>query len=286
MRKLLSIALCLPLTACIIGEDTGGSGGDDVGNPGPGPGPGPSDGSITGLISADTTWNGTVLIGYDRATTQIEPGVTVTVAAGTILKFKEGSGLVVKGTLRLQGTSAQKVQLQPVADNAYRIFLEGAPTAGKLEMTYAVMTRGNIQTSAGSTTTITDSKMYRAGGDLLVMNGGSVTMTYSQIGPGPGEIEATHCNIHTGGDGNSINITKSNINGAPYGLMLYGGQNAIFTDNNWYDNGDADIATQPGVSADISRSWFDGVKPVAGSGATLTANNLSNTRLTDAGVRP
>jgi len=285
MRKLLSIALCLPLAACIIGEDTGGgSAGDD--QPGPGPGPGPSDGSITGLIDQDTTWSGTVLIGYDRSTTQIEPGVTVTVAPGTVLRFKESSGLVVKGTLRIQGTSAQKVRLEPVADNAYRIFLESAPTAGKLEMTYAVMTRGNIQTSAGSTTTITDSKMYRAGGDLLVMNGGSVTMSYSQIGPAPGEVEATHCNIHTGGDGNSINITHSNLNGAPYGLMLYGGQNAIFTDNNWYDNSDADISTQPGVSADISRSWFDGLKPVAGTSATLTANNLSNTRLTDAGVRP
>jgi hypothetical protein len=288
MRNLLSIALCLPLAACVIGDENIGSEGDDPGgsNTGGSNTGGSNDGSITGLIAQDTTWSGTVLIGISGATTRIEPGVTVTVSPGTILRFKPSAGLDIQGTLRIQGTSASKVQLEPLADSSYALILNGAPSAGKLEMAYAVMKGGNIQTSAGSTMTVTDSKMWNAPGDLLIMNGGTVNMSYSQIGPDPGIASATHCNIHTNGSANTISITRSNINGAPYGLMLYGGQNAILTNNNWYDNSSSDVDTQPSVSADVSGSWFDGAQPVAGSGATLTANNLSATKLTTAGVRP
>ncbi|HWO18368.1 MAG TPA: hypothetical protein VNO30_06315 [Kofleriaceae bacterium] len=291
MRNLLSIALCLPLAACIIGEEngSGGGGGDDTGDGGGGGGGGGSvnDGSLTGVIAADTTWTGTVLIGIDRqTTTRIDAGVTITVAPGTIIKFKEGlgAGLDIRGTLKFQGTSASKVQLGPNVDgNTYSLIVG---STGKLDLTYAVMTRGSIQTNPGSTTTITDTLMSRAGGDLLIMNGGSVTMLHSQIGVPPGQTDTTHCNIHTSGDANTINITKSNINASPYGLMLYGGQNAIFRNNNWYDN-EIDIHTQPGVSGDVTGSWFDGTAPVAGNGATLTGTNaLSATKIADAGVRP
>jgi hypothetical protein len=286
MRKLLSIALCLPLAACVIGEDTPGGGSDDQQGSNTGSNNGSNDGSITGLISQDTTWSGTVLIGYaNNVTTRIDSGVTVTVSPGTIIQFKPGASLDIKGTLRAQGTAAQKIQIGPASDNAFGLILGAAPTAGKLELTYVEMSRGNIQTNAGSTATIVDTQMYKAAGDLLIMNGGTITMSYSQIGPKTGQTDTTHCNIHTSGDANTISITHSNLNGSPYGLMLYGGQNAIFTNNNWYDN-TTDVDTQPGVSADISGSWFDGAKPVAGSGATLTENNLSNARLTDAGVRP
>jgi len=283
MRKLLSIALCLPLAACTIGEDDPGSGGDDQG-PGGTVTP-PPDGSLVGLISQDTTWSGTVLIGIaNQSATRIDSGVTVTVSPGTVIKFKSGASLDIKGTLRVQGTKDQKVTIGPSADNAFALVLGAAPTAGTLDLSYVVMTRGNIQTNAGSKATIVDTKMYKSAGDLLIMNGGTVNMTYSQIGPAPGETETTHCNIHTGGDANTISITHSNINGAPYGLMLYGGLNADFKLNNWYDN-TTDVDTQPGVSGDVSGSWFDGAPPTAGSSATLTANNLATGKLTDAGVR-
>lgn len=284
MRKLLSIALCLPLAACVIGDENPGTGGDDDPGNGSNGGNNNGDGAITGLIAADASWSGTVLIGYDRSTTRIEPGVTVTAAPGTIIKFKSGAGLDIRGTLRLQGTKAETVRVQPATgDNAFSLMLGAAPTAGKLEMTYVVMDRGAIQTNAGSTATITDSKMYRAAGDLLIMNGGTVNMTYSQIGPDPGQTDTTHCQIHTGGAAN-ITITRSNINGAPYGMMFYGGQNAVLTNNNWYTN-EIDLSTEPGVTGDVSGSWFDGNAPVAGGGATITAANLSAAKLTDAGVR-
>jgi hypothetical protein len=284
MRNLLSIALCLPLAACVIGEENGGStgGGDDDTQGGTN---NPNDGSITGLISQDTTWSGEVLIGYDRATTRIEPNVTVTVSPGTVIKFKEGASLDIKGKFLVQGTSAQKVRIEAAGQNGYALLLSGAPATGTLELTYAVMTRGAIQTNPGSTTKITDTKMYRASGDLLVLSGGTITMDYSQIGPAPGETESTHCNIHTSGNANTISIRHSDINGAPFGMMLYGGLNTIFTDNNWYSNM-KDIATDgTNVSADITGSWFAGGAPTSGNGATYTGVAAA-AKITGTGVRP
>lgn len=255
------------------------------------------DGALTGLITQDATWSGTVLIGIDRsATTRIEPGVTITVAPGTVIKFKAGvgAGLDIRGSLKVQGTKAEKVTFE-AADgmSSYRLNLGADPTPGTLELNYAVLTRGIIQTQAGSTATITDTKMYKAAGDLLIMSGGTVNMTYSQIGPDPGEDDTTHCQIHTGGAA-VINITRSNINSGPvggprvndtYGMMFYGGQNAILTNNNWFTNV-TQIATQPGVSGDLTGSWFDLNPPMGGGGATLNGlDALSGTQILDAGVR-
>lgn len=274
MRKLLSVALCLPLAACIIGEE---------GQPAPDEDPGPSsDGTLGGLITADATWAGTVRIKGFTAT--IEPNVTVTVAPGTTIQFIGGANLTIKGTLKIQGTSASKIFLQ-AEDMRYFGGLKVAST-GALEMAYAVMKGGSVVTNgAGATATITDTKLFDTSGDLLIMTGGKVTMSYSQIGGDPEEIDGTHCNIHTGGDANTIEITRSNIKGVPFGMMLYGGQNAVLTNNNWFENA-IDIETNPGVTGDVSGSWFDEAPPVAGAGATLTANTLAADRLIDAGIRP
>jgi hypothetical protein len=286
MRNLLSFALCLPLAACVIGTNDTGSTADDDGTT---QDPPPSD-AITGLITKDATWTGRVQIASsNNATTRIEPGVTITVAPGAELIFIGSAGLEIQGTLKIAGTKAEKVQLHSSTGNGFAgLIVAGAPKAGTLDMTYAVMNGGPINTAAGSTSTITDSKMWGVpGGDLLIMNGGTLTMMYSQIGADVAVdgADRTHCNIHTGGNANTISITKSNINSVPYGMMLYGGQNAILTDNNWYDNTTEDVHTQAGVTGDLSRSWFDGLPPVAVSGATLTLGNLATTKLTDAGVR-
>ncbi|HLL21718.1 MAG TPA: hypothetical protein VK427_06290, partial [Kofleriaceae bacterium] len=99
------------------------------------------------------------------------------------------------------------------------------------------------------------------------------------------ETDSTHCNLHINA-ASSITVTNSNINGAPYGLMFYGGVNANFQTNNWYGASDTDVATQAGVSGNFSGGWFEKGAPVAGPGATLTANNLSPTKLTAVGPRP
>jgi hypothetical protein len=280
MRNLLVLTLALPLVACTVGDDPGPSGGDDVPGDehGTGDGDGGGDGTgegISGNITADTTWTGTVRI---KGATTIAAGVTVTVDPGTTLNFANTTRIQVDGTLAIAGTAAAKVNLQAEAGATY---YGGFTVNGTLDMAYAVFKGGAISMNTGAMVTITDSKMWGAGGDYVIMNGGTLDMSYSQVGADPGVTDTTHCNLHF--NAGTISVTRSNINGAPYGLMFYGGTGAIFTNNNWFDN-PKDIDATAGVSGDFSGSWFDKGQPATG-GADLTFNNLAPARLTDAGPR-
>ena len=215
--------------------------------------------------------------------------MVVTVDPGTVLNFRSSANLSIKGTLDVLGTKAAPVIIQPdAAAPTPATFFGGFSVAGTLNLTYAVQHGGPIVTTAGSTATITDSKMFGVSGDFLIMNGGTVNMTYSQLGADLGSPDTTHCNMHFGGNGNTITITNNNIIGTSYGLMFYGGQLANFQNNNWDETATAAadwIDSQPGVSGDFSGGFFSGGVPIAKTGATFTVSNPSATRLTDAGVR-
>ncbi|MDQ3370144.1 MAG: hypothetical protein M3680_32400 [Myxococcota bacterium] len=279
MRNLLVLSLALTLGGCTVGLDAVGGGeemtGDehDTGEDEPAPGTGEG---IGGAITADTTWSGTVRI---KGVTTIAPGVTVTIAPGTTVNFANSTRIQVDGTLAIDGTAAAKVNLQAEAGATY---YSGFLINGTLTMAYTVFKGGAMTINASSNVTISDSKMWGAGGDYVIMNGGTFSMTYSQIGADPGVPDTTHCNLHL--NGGTISVTRSNINGAPYGLMLYGGNNAVFTNNNWFDN-PKDVETSPGVSGDFSGSYFQKGPPAAVGGATLTYTNLAPAKLTDAGPR-
>jgi hypothetical protein len=280
MKKLLLLALSLPLVACVVGESgQTPPGGDDDDNPPVDP-PGEEN-----HITANTTFTGTQAI---TATTTIDAGVTVTVDPGTTIEFASGTSLIVNGTLTVGGTQASKVIIKGAGTGLFTAIQVG--TGGTLSMTYAEQTGGGIRTSAGSTTTITDTLMYGVSGDFLIMNGGSVTMSFSQLGAPAGTPDITHCNMHFGGNGNQINITNSNIVGQPYGLMFYGGTGAVFTNNNWTCGpagcaAHIDVDSQPGVIGDFSNGFFEKGPPVAAAGATITANNLALALIPGIGVR-
>lgn len=283
MRTALLLALLLP--ACVVGSDGVTPPGDDDTNPDPDPDPDPN-GGISGNITAPRTLSGTVK--FTGATT-IDPGVIVTVEAGTILNFGSASNLSIKGTLDVLGTKAAPVTIQPdPTATTPATFFGGFSVSGTLNLSYAVQHGGAIVTNAGGTATITDTKMFGVSGDFLIMNGGTVNMTYSQLGTDAGVTDTTHCNMHFGGTGNTINITNNNIRGTSYGLMFYGGTLANFQNNNWEEGATAAadwIDSQPGVSGDFSGGYFAAGVPTAKSGATFTINNPSPTPLVDAGIR-
>ena len=184
MRKALLLAVLLLMPACVVGSDgqTPPAGDDD---PGPGPDPDPS-GGISGNITSATTFSGTVKF---TGPTTIDPGIIVTVTAGTSLDFGNASNLTIKGTLDIQGTKAAPVTVQPdAAATPPATFFGGISvgTGGTLTMSYGVQHGGSIVTNPSSTTTITDSKMFGVSGDFLIMNGGTVNVTYSQLGADAG----------------------------------------------------------------------------------------------------
>ncbi|MGE0868923.1 MAG: right-handed parallel beta-helix repeat-containing protein [Kofleriaceae bacterium] len=290
MMRLLPAVLCLPLVACVVGDaGTGPTGDDDDqtqdpgGNNGEHPDP-PLDppAGDPARISTDTTWSGTVAV--DVITT-IDAGVTLTVSPGTTINMKSGTQIKVEGIMDVQGTSAEKVTIAatvPTQPHAGISVLSG----GQLTLSYVVQSGGGIHTTSGATATIRDSTFSNPGGpssrgDFLVMGGGTLDMQYSEIGLSAGD--GTHCNLHFGGQNNTITIMNSTIRGVPYGLMLYGGQNANLSNNNW-DN-PIDIDTQPGVSANIEGSYFKRGAPTAQGGAQFTGIP-SETERTDALPRP
>jgi len=279
MNKALAAALSLPLIACVVG-DSGSTTGDPGGNPGGGsdmgsdPGGNPGGGTgISGHITSDTTWSDTVTI---SGNVTIDAGVTVTVAPGAIVKVSGTAGINVAGTLNVAGTAASHATIQPdTGTNFQAISVSGTVTA-----TFASINGAEIQLSGG-TLTASDSKMWGAPGDLLVMNGGTINVTYSNIGDATSDT--THCNMHFGGTApNNITIEHNNITSRPYGLMFYSGSNADFKNNNWTNMIDIEPGVS-GVTGDASGSYFAKGQPAGTTG--ITFGTLSTAALTDAGPR-
>lgn len=79
--------------------------------------------SVSGTISADTTWSGVVVV---RGPVTVATGVTLTVQAGTTVKFMDGAGLYgpeagrldLNGTLRVLGTALRPVVFTSLADDS------------------------------------------------------------------------------------------------------------------------------------------------------------------------
>jgi len=272
MHKLLALGLSLPLLACVIGSgtdtadpDQGGGGGGGDGTGGGGGTGGGSGSNSADHITAATTWTGTMDV--TKAIT-VDPNVTLTIAAGTTVKFGTAGSIVVKGTVDAQGSKTQVVTLAPSAAGG---FYPGftVSTGGVLKMSYVVQTGAEIYV-AGGALNVVNTRMSNASHDLLVVDSGSVDMSYSAIGLEPGSgTDTTHCDMHFGGVGTTIKVTHSNISTSSYGLMLYGGSNLDLTFNNWFNN-PIQIDTNAGASGDIRNGWFDKGAPTAGGGAVLT----------------
>jgi len=276
MRNLVSLALCLPLIGCVVGDggtagdDQGGGGGDGSGC-GSGSGSGGGGGaSSTSFISSNTTWDGIVSI---SGNVMIDQGVTVTIAAGAKVTVKGGALITVNGILDAQGASGSKITIAGLNNMGFG----GMTVNGELKYKYVDQQNGPISLYAGGKATIVDSQMSRVFGDFLVMNGGTLDMQYSMIGRQPNEADTTHCDMHFGGQGNVIKVTHSNISTSSYGLMFYGGNSADFTYNNWLKNTtNVDTQAASPVSGDFSNGYFEGAAP---TGTGITAQNVATARL-------
>lgn len=260
------------LGACSIGDDP--KKGDEHADAAPVP--------VTGTISADTVWQGAMSF---TGVTVIAPSVTVTIEPGTTLAFAQGAGIRVEGALVAAGTAGGAIIGKAEAGATAWGPIE-VNNNGLLRMTYVQFTGGSITTNGpAASLEIADSKMWKANGDYIVMNGGSINMQYSQLGPDPGETDTTHCNLHINSS-TAVSVFRNNIAGAPFGLMFYGGVGSSFQLNNWYGNSTTDVDTQSGVEGNFSFSWFERGAPMPGPGATLTLENLATERIMQAGPRP
>ena len=277
MMKVLSLVLALPLVACVVGS--GGmlppAGGDDMTGD---DGSGTMMNGTAGHITTNTTWTGTQAI---AAAVTIDPGVTVTVTAGTAITVAPSASITISGTLDIEGTKASAVTIGPSTGTSFGGI--DISSGGTLTMKFTTVTGTEVSTSTSGTTMISDSHLSNSPGDLIIMGGGTVTLMYSQLGVEAPASDTTHCNMHFGGTGNVIKVSHTNITNTPatnpsaptFGVMFYAGQAADFTYDNWVMNS-TNVDPQPGVNGDFSNSYFTGTVP---SGVGLTVGTPAAARL-------
>lgn len=278
MKRALAIAVVsAPLVLAACGNDAVPDGSPDAAAHGAADAPaGTQVTDVSGDITADTTWTGTVRV---HVPISIAAGVTLTVAAGTTVQVAASASLTDSGTIDVMGTKAAPVTWVGLATDDWLGL--SVPTGGAFTMTYGEWTGGNIVVSGGSFSA-TDSRLSQVTGDLLTASAGTITVLYSWLGLATGMADTTHCDMHFEGASNpTISVTHTNVSTSVYGVMFLTGTNEDFTSDNWFSNTNQ-VELTSAVTGDFSNGWFD-QDPVSGTG--ITANNLSPTMITDAGPR-
>jgi hypothetical protein len=264
------------------GSGGGTGGGDPGGDPGtvdsgdPGDGAGPVT-SVSGHITANATWVDVIHVVGDLT---IDPGVTLQVAAGTTVDVSAGVPITVLGTLDIQGVKSSKVVFRWVTpgENWYGL---AVPGGGSMMATYLVQVGGATTISDTGNVRLVNTQMSHAGGDFLVMSGGTLNMTYSAIGLEAGQRDSTHCDMHVSGPV-EITATHSNFSTSSYGLMFYGGSNADFRYSNWFGNAIDIDRGGAAVTGNFSDSYFASGAP---SYVGFTMQDMATRRVADAGVQ-
>jgi hypothetical protein len=295
MMKALSLALSLPLVACVVGSPGGGptgspgSGSDPGSGSNPGSGSDPGGGSgVSGHITADTTWSGVTDI---TGNVTVDPGIKLTISPGATVNIASGVGITVLGTLDASGTTGNIITLQPAAGAAHFGAGEGGITVGDgtspavLTYSYVNQVGGGMLVEGAATANIMDTVMAGSPGDFFTTSlGATVVMKYSQLGLDmpTGNTDSTHCQTHFNGGALTMvhtNVFASQTPGSSYGSMFYGGTGAKFMYDNWIATvaTAVNVAPTTGASGDFSNGYFMGgtVPSMAG----ITYNNPSATRL-------
>jgi hypothetical protein len=255
----------MPLTADAGGGGSGssGSGGEMVTN-------------ISTSPTADATWSGTIRI---TASITIPNGVTITVAAGSIVEVASSASITVDGAWTISGAKGSTVTIEGLGNDDWGSLT--VDSGGALTMTYGEYTGGNIYVNQNGAFMVSDSELSRVSGDLLTSAGGNIDVEYSWLGEPQGTSDTTHCDMHFEGGSPTLSITHTNVSTAVYGVMFYAGTSADFTYDNWFSNS-IQVDVTNAVSGDFSNGWFDKDPP---SGTGITANDLASAMLSDAGPR-
>lgn len=316
MRRLsLAFALSLaPLVACTVGSDQVGD--DDV-TPTPGELSGTisADRALSGTVTL--TADATIAAG---ATVTIAAGTHFEAKAGTTLRV--AGTLLVDGTaaapVTITPTADAPTWAGIVVDSggaatlthaegshvATLLYCHAGATACVLDhatftdMNNALITEadalidhsrlskvgnGGVSISGGDVT-IRDSYLLTSTGDVIIQNGGALTIEYSEVGEAMGSYE--HCDLHIN-SATALRITHSNIRAGVYGMMIGGTTGAVIQSNNFVENEPNKDISEVGVNTAVDlrfNYWGNGAP--TGLGAAYDLSSPAAARLADAGPRP
>lgn len=143
------------------------------------------------------------------------------------------------------------------------------------------MSNGGVTVSGGDVR-IVDTYLLTSTGDIVIQNGGSLTIEHSEVGEAADSYE--HCDLHIN-LADSLRITRSNIRAAVYGIMLGGTNGAVMQYNNFVENDPGNDISEVGenVAADLRFNYWDHGAPELGAGYDVSSPAAA--RIADAGPR-
>jgi hypothetical protein len=261
------------------------------------------------------------------ADADINAGVHITIAKGTVFEGADGAVLTVHGNLSVNGTVAKPVTMEAATGatswggivvesggvaqlhnvtgskvatlltcktGALACVIDGAVFSdlgqaldASSEVSIAKSTFENMSTNAvvinaGGNATITDSVFRGVPADMIIMNGGALTMSYCDLGSDlTGEFGDLHISSSTG-----LNISYSNIISSEYGMMIGGTSNAQVTNNNFINNNVDVYSLGSNGTIDLSSNYWDSGQPAGLMGGTFIFNNTAATPILGNGPRP
>jgi hypothetical protein len=156
---------------------------DPIPNPNPNPNPNPMTGTLTGTVAANQTISGAISMTGDVT---VPAGVTLTVAAGTVVTAAGNFSLSIKGTLVVQGTAASPVQFVGASAASWGgIAVSGTGTANLSYVTINDASQA-FAALAGTTYALDHVTIQHAGSALVLSSTGTVNKTVI-VGQGPNQ---------------------------------------------------------------------------------------------------
>lgn len=193
--------------------------------------------TVCGPISQSQTWDPSGSPYVVTCDTTVTSGVTLTILAGTVVKFSgAGTGLVVNGTLQAQGTAQSPVVFTSINDDS----VGGSTGTG----TPAPADWNGVQVNSGGTLNLTYATVSYAGNPAVANNGGTLTLTNAMLTANGPDLSHTGCPTCSGSvlyhNGGTTSLSGTTITGyeragyaggSAYGIDATGGGTLSISDS-------------------------------------------------------
>jgi parallel beta helix pectate lyase-like protein len=187
----------------------------------------------------------------------------ILVASGGVVAIHHATGSHVTTLLACQ-SGALDCLIDSAVFSDLDQAIDAAARASILNSDFHKMNNGGVTVDATGDLTLTDSVIWGAqGGDLLIVNGGKLTVSYCDIGSTAADSNE-HGNLFIS-SASGISVTYSNIIGAMYGVMIGNTSNAHFEYDNFLSNGTDVSSLGNNVAGDMSFDYWENGAPSLGS---------------------
>ncbi len=308
-KRVIWILLALVIVYSGCGDDDNGTN------------PTPTQFEISGPVTTSQTWSGTVqligdadivagvtitiaagtaFIGAEDAVLQVHGTLSIdgTNQAPVSMEAASGSwgGIVVESGGRatiLYATGSNVATLLTTNAGALSCLLDtaafsdfGQAVDASSEVTIQTSTFENmgvnaVEVKAGASVTITDTVIWGGPGDLVIVSGGQLTMSYCDIGSASG---SQHGDIFVSSSTiNGVNVSYSNLTVAVDAVSIGNSTNATFQFNNFINNDTDVVDLGSNTAINMPNNYWDSGAPTLG--AAFSISSPAATPILDAGPR-